>query len=88
VLNDYTTAAFLATDPKTRAFYQLSSDTQYEPGPYGIAVAKDRSGLRDAIRDAVDRIIRSGDYQEVLRRWAVAAGAVQSASINAGGTGT
>jgi len=88
VLNDYPPATELSTDPRTRSHYQLASTTQYEPGLYGIAVAKDQPRLRNAVKAALDQLIDSGEYAEVLRRWNVADGAVTQASINAGGTGT
>jgi polar amino acid transport system substrate-binding protein len=85
VLNDYPPAASLSNDPQTRSHYQLASNVQYEPGPYGIAVAKHNPRLRDAIKAALDRLIQSGDYREVLHRWNVTDGALAAASINAGG---
>jgi polar amino acid transport system substrate-binding protein len=86
VLNDYPPATALSTDARTRAHYQLASNTQYEPGLYGIAVAKDRGELRDAVEAALERLIRSGEYTEILRRWNVSDGSVDAASINGGGT--
>ncbi|MDP9345187.1 MAG: ABC transporter substrate-binding protein [Actinomycetota bacterium] len=84
VLNDYPPASALSTDPRTRTHFQLVSTTQYEPGPYGIAVAKDDPRLRDAVRAALGRLMRSGAYAAVLHRWNVSDGAVTTASINAG----
>jgi polar amino acid transport system substrate-binding protein len=84
VLNDYPPAAHLATDPKTRSRFQLVSTTQYEPGLYGIAVPKDRRQLRDAIRAALDQLMRSGEYAQTLKRWGVNDGALTESSINAG----
>jgi polar amino acid transport system substrate-binding protein len=86
VLTDYPPAVHVSTDERTRAHYQLAASTQYEPSPYGIAVAKDQPVLRDVLRDALERVIRSGEYAEVLRRWGVPSGALESATINAGGT--
>jgi polar amino acid transport system substrate-binding protein len=86
VLSDYPIAVHVASDERTRAHYQLAASTQYEPSPYGIAVAKDQTVLRDVLRDALERVIRSGEYAEVLRRWGVPSGALPSATINAGGT--
>ena len=43
---------FLVNDPRTKSFYQLASTTQYEPGLYGVVVAKDQAALRDAVRRA------------------------------------
>jgi polar amino acid transport system substrate-binding protein len=84
VLNDTPPAAHLAADQQTRANYQLASNVQYEPGLYGIAVAKDKAALRDVLRDALDRLIRSGAYAELLRRWGLTTGAVLASTINAG----
>lgn len=83
VLNDYPPAVALSTDPRTRSQYQLASTTQYEPGLYGIAVAKDDTQLRDAVAAALDQLVRSGAYDDILRRWDVSDGAVRSGSINA-----
>ncbi|MEV4639833.1 ABC transporter substrate-binding protein [Actinoplanes sp. NPDC049548] len=85
VLNDYPPAAHLTTDQRTRAHYQLASTVQYEPGLYGLAVPKDRTALRDSLRDALDRLIRSGTYAELLNRWGLGAGALNASSINAAG---
>ncbi len=86
VLSDYPPAVYLSTDQRTSAHYQLAASTQYEPSPYGIAVAKDQTQLRDVLREALERVMRSGDYVEVLQRWGVPSGALESATINAGGT--
>jgi polar amino acid transport system substrate-binding protein len=84
ILIDYPPAAHLATDPRTRSQYQLASTVQYEPGLFGIAVAKDNPELRDALRDALDQLIRSGRYNDLLERWGLTNGAVATSSINAG----
>jgi polar amino acid transport system substrate-binding protein len=86
VLNDYPPAAYLANDAKTKANYQLASDTQYEPGPYGMAVSKDQATLRDLIRDTLTETMRSGAYAQALSKWGVANGGLQQAAINASGT--
>lgn len=84
VLNDYPPAAYLSTDARTSADYQLASDTQYEPGLYGIAVAADRSQLRDPLQAALERLLTSGSYKDVLTEWDVTQGAVDHVSVNAG----
>jgi len=88
VLNDYPPAAHLATDPHTRARFQLASTAQYEPGLYGMAVSKRRPELRDALQTALDQLIRSGEYAEILKRWGVEDGAIKASSVNAGGVAT
>ncbi|MFL6101252.1 MAG: ABC transporter substrate-binding protein [Actinomycetales bacterium] len=85
VLNDFPPAAYLANDPKTKTNYQLASDTQYEPGPYGIAVSRNDSALRDVIRDALAEVMRSGAYAKALGTWGVSGGALQRTAINASG---
>lgn len=87
VLNDYPPAAYLASDAKTRGYYQLASTVQYEPGLFGIAIAKSNGALRDALRAALDRLIRSGAYAELLQRWSLTGGGLSASTINAG-TGT
>ena len=82
VLNDFPPAAFLVNDPRTRSNYQLASTTQYEPGLYGIVVAKGQPGLRDSVRGACEELLRSGVYDDVLARWGVVDGAVNRISIN------
>jgi polar amino acid transport system substrate-binding protein len=84
VLNDYPPAAYLATDPRTQADYQLASDTQYAPGLYGIAVPKRQERLRDALQTALERLVSGGEYAAILRRWDVAEGAVPAVTVNAG----
>jgi polar amino acid transport system substrate-binding protein len=88
VLSDYPPAVQLSTDQRTSAHYQLAASTQYEPSPYGMAVAKDQTELRDALRDALQHVMRSGGYADVLRRWGVPSGALEAATINAGGGAT
>jgi polar amino acid transport system substrate-binding protein len=85
VLSDYPPAVHLSTDRRTSAHYQLAASTQYEPSPYGIAVAKDQTELRDSLRDALEQVMRSGAYAEVLQRWGVPSGALETATVNAGG---
>lgn len=84
VLNDTPPAAHLITDQQTKANYQLASKVQYEPGLYGIAVAKGNTALRNALRDALERLIRSGKYAELLQRWGLTTGAVRASTVNAG----
>jgi polar amino acid transport system substrate-binding protein len=82
VLNDLPAAAFLVNDPHTSSSYQLASTTQYEPGLYGIVVAKGQPRLRDAVQGALEELLRSGVYANVLSRWHVQAGAVTKITVN------
>jgi len=85
ILNDYPPAAELTSDPATRTHYQLASTVQYEPGMYGLAVAKNNPDLRDALHGALDELIRTGVYKEMLMRWGLTTGALQASSINGAG---
>lgn len=82
VLNDLPAAAFLVNDPHTSSSYQLASTTQYEPGRYGIVVAKSQPRLRDAVQGALEELLHSGVYAEILSRWHVQAGAVTKITVN------
>ncbi|MEX5720326.1 ABC transporter substrate-binding protein [Geodermatophilus maliterrae] len=82
VLADYPPAVFVTTDPRTQNSYQLVSDTQYEPGLYGIAVDRDRTELRDVLTEALQRLVDDGVYQELLDRWEVGHGAVDAVTVN------
>jgi len=84
VLADYPPAAYLTTDARTQADYQLATDTQYEPGLYGIAVAPERTQLREAVQAGLERLLADGVYGEVLQEWGVAEGALRTVSVNAG----
>jgi polar amino acid transport system substrate-binding protein len=88
VLNDYPPAVFITTNERTQGAFQLVSDVQYEPGLYGIAVAKDQPELRDALAAALSRLVDSGAYQELLETWDVASGAVSEVTVNGGAPGS
>lgn len=87
ILNDFPPAVQLTSDPASRTHYQLASTVQYEPGLYGIAVAKSNRELRDALHSALDQLMRNGVYNELLLRWGLTTGALQASSINGAGGG-
>ena len=84
VLSDYPPAVALTTAPRTSADFQLASTAQYEPGFYGIAVRKDQPGLRDALQEALARVVRSGEYERVLSDWGVSSGGLERVTVNGG----
>jgi polar amino acid transport system substrate-binding protein len=86
VLEDYPPAAALVAGSRTSAFYQLASTAQYEPGPYGIGVAKDQPQLRETVARALGTLVRNGSYHAVLHKWGVSAGAIRVVTTNAGKT--
>ncbi|MGW7515821.1 ABC transporter substrate-binding protein [Streptomyces sp. NPDC054796] len=57
---------------------------QMESAPYGMAVSKTNTELRDALKAALDAVIKDGSYDKALKKWGVEDGGVDSAKINAG----
>ncbi|MGW3420161.1 ABC transporter substrate-binding protein [Streptomyces phaeochromogenes] len=57
---------------------------QVEAAPYGIAIAKSNTELRDALKAALDAIIKNGEYDKIIAKWGVEAGAVKEATLNGG----
>ncbi|MEV4039072.1 ABC transporter substrate-binding protein [Streptomyces umbrinus] len=57
---------------------------QVEAAPYGIAIAKSNTELRDALKAALDAIIKNGEYDKIIAKWGVEAGAVKEAALNGG----
>ncbi|MFJ4342133.1 ABC transporter substrate-binding protein [Streptomyces sp. NPDC088915] len=82
-LNDYPVAAYIAkTSGGGNDFEVVGS--QSDVGLFGIGVSKDKPQLRDAVKEALDAIIKDGSYAEVLKKWDVEDSAVTSATVNAG----
>ncbi|MEB8336261.1 ABC transporter substrate-binding protein [Streptomyces endophyticus] len=81
--SDFPVAAYAVKTSGGGKNFQLVGD-QVEAAPYGIAVSKDQKQLRDAIKAALDAIIKNGEYDKVIAKWGVEAGAVKSATLNGG----
>lgn len=82
-LNDFPVAAYDArVSGGGKAFEVVGS--QFRVAPYGIAVPTDNPRLRDAVRGALRSVIADGEYERILRHWDVAAGAVETVTINGG----
>jgi polar amino acid transport system substrate-binding protein len=54
----------------------------YDSAPYGIALPKSEGDYAQAIQQAVQSLIDSGDYAKILEKWNVASGAIESSEIN------
>ncbi|MGQ4512294.1 transporter substrate-binding domain-containing protein [Streptomyces sp. DW26H14] len=63
--------------------FQLVGKT-VQAAPYGIAVTKGDTQLTTAIQQALNNIIKDGEYQKILRKWGAQDGAITSAKINGG----
>ncbi|GLF99887.1 ABC transporter substrate-binding protein [Streptomyces yaizuensis] len=77
---DYPVAAMFV---KEKGTYEVLPD-QYGTAPWGIAVAKDRSGVRDAVRQALQELIDDGGYRKILDSYGVGGSAVSEATVNDG----
>ncbi|MEV1055582.1 ABC transporter substrate-binding protein [Streptomyces sp. NPDC049887] len=82
-LNDYPVAAHIAKTAGGGNDFEVAGG-QTDAGPFGIAVDKDNTELRDALKEALDAIIKNGEYTKVLEKWDVKGSAVTEATINAG----
>jgi polar amino acid transport system substrate-binding protein len=75
---DYPVAKMLA---KESGKYDVL-EAQYDSGPWGIAIDKKDSQLRDAVHKALQELIDGGEYAKLLDKWGVKGSAVEAATIN------
>ncbi|MET9061790.1 ABC transporter substrate-binding protein [Streptomyces antibioticus] len=80
---DFPIAAYSVKNAGGGNYFEIVGD-QVEAGPYGIAVAKDNTELRDALQAAVQAIIDNGEYKKIIEKWGVADGAITESKINSG----
>jgi polar amino acid transport system substrate-binding protein len=83
-LNDYPVAAYVTNNGGPNGAKFDIAGAQLQPSPYGIAVDKKNTELRDVLVKALNQMIREGSYENILQKWGVAAGAVQNAVVNGG----
>jgi polar amino acid transport system substrate-binding protein len=70
---------------KTNGQLQEAGKT-FDEAPYGLPIAKD-SELTPVLQKAVQALIDDGTYTQILDRWGVTDGAVETAEINAASKG-
>jgi polar amino acid transport system substrate-binding protein len=58
-----------------------NSGTAFEVAPYGLALPKG-NGMAVPVQSAINALIASGVYKDILTKWGVQAGAVSSSVIN------
>ncbi|MFD8235280.1 ABC transporter substrate-binding protein [Streptomyces sp. NPDC059696] len=81
--SDFPVAAYAVKTSGGGKDFQLVGE-QVEAAPYGIAVAKNQTQLRDALKDALDAVIKSGEYEKIMKKWGVTDGSIDAATINGG----
>ncbi|MFB8759005.1 ABC transporter substrate-binding protein [Streptomyces sp. NPDC059852] len=81
--SDFPVAAYAVKTSGGGNDFQLVGE-QVEAAPYGIAVAKTNTQLRDALKAALDAIIENGEYEKIVKKWGVEDGAVKEATVNGG----
>ena len=75
---------YLAKTAGDGTIFDVVRDHEYQPVPLGIGVDKSNTGLRDALKKALDALIADGTYRKILEKHGVETGAVKSATINGG----
>ncbi|MEU8673448.1 ABC transporter substrate-binding protein [Streptomyces sp. NPDC048560] len=81
--SDFPVAAYAVKTSGGGKDFEIVGD-QVEAAPYGIAVAKGNDELTKAVQAALDAIIKNGEYEKIIAKWGVEAGAVTEAKINGG----
>ncbi|MFJ4769067.1 ABC transporter substrate-binding protein [Streptomyces uncialis] len=81
--SDFPVAAYAVKTSGGGKDFELVGE-QVEAAPYGIAVAKGNDELRDAVQAGLDAIIKNGEYDKIIAKWGVEAGAVKEAVVNGG----
>ncbi|MEU6401255.1 ABC transporter substrate-binding protein [Streptomyces sp. NPDC046985] len=81
--SDFPVAAYAVKTSGGGKDFQVVGD-QVEAAPYGIAVGKSSTQLRDALQAAMNAIIKNGEYQKILQKWGAQDGAVKESVVNGG----
>jgi polar amino acid transport system substrate-binding protein len=82
-MNDFPVAAYNAQTSGGGNDFEVAGQ-QFQSAPYGIAIAKTNTQLRDAVQAALKAIIADGTYDKILATWQVTSGALKTAQINGG----
>jgi polar amino acid transport system substrate-binding protein len=81
-LSQYPVAAYSAANFGSGDTFTAISDASFGPSLLGEVFRKDDSELRDAVQAAINHLIESGVYEEVLDAHGLAVGAITQAEIN------
>ncbi|GAA2262836.1 MULTISPECIES: ABC transporter substrate-binding protein [Kitasatospora] len=80
-LTDYPKAQYSAQSVDGGQSLEVAG-AQFQPRPYGIALRKSDSKLRDVLTKAMNTLVRNGTYDSVLAKRQLSVGAVQNAVVN------
>ncbi|WP_051755589.1 ABC transporter substrate-binding protein [Kitasatospora purpeofusca] len=81
--NDLPVAAYAARTTDNGNSLEVTGALS-QSSPYGIAVNKSDTALRDAVAKGLDELMRNGTYDAILAKWNVSAGAARVAAVNGG----
>ncbi|MFF4601502.1 ABC transporter substrate-binding protein [Streptomyces sp. NPDC001339] len=84
VSSDYPVAAYAVQVSGKGNDFQMVGGAPLKAAPYGIAVPKGQEQLRDALKAALERVIRNGSYAKVLEKWDIKDAAVKEVKLNGG----
>ena len=82
-MNDFPVAAYTAKTAGGGNDFEVVG-TQLETAPYGIAISKKETGLRDAVEKAMTALVADGTYKQILDKYDIAQGALTAITVNAG----
>ena len=57
----------------------------YDSAPYGYVVPKAETEFGQVLADALTALIEDGTYAEILEKWGVEAGAIDTPEVNPAG---
>ncbi|EAR24253.1 secreted protein [marine actinobacterium PHSC20C1] len=81
-ISQYPVAAFSAANFGNGKIFTAISDASFGPSLLGEVFRKDDSQLRDAVQAAINDLIESGVYEEVLDAHGLSVGAITQSEIN------
>lgn len=84
VSSDYPVAAYAVKVSGKGNDFEMVGGKPVKAAPYGIAVPKSNSKLRDALKAALERTVKNGAYAKVLKKWDVTDAAVEEVKVNGG----
>lgn len=79
VLTDGSNAAYTAK--LSNGKFEVAPGPAYNPAPFGIASQKG-TGMDAAVQKALEAMLADGSYAQILDKWGMSAGAIETAKIN------